>query len=99
MRSVNIIGKHDYLTAQMLALLYFTSGKAFFDDTIVSAFHTTDLIIKQSSLHNFPPEMFAGREQSPQKQHSVCYENNSPCSNWGKTAISSNIQNVQITTK
>lgn len=52
-----------------VALLHKWEG--FFDDTIVSAFHTTDLTIKQYSLHNFPPEMFTGKEQSPLEQFSV----------------------------
>lgn len=43
MCSVNIIGSHDYLTAQMLAFL----TSAFLDDTIVSAvLSTTDLIMR-----------------------------------------------------
>lgn len=72
MLAVNIIGSHDYLTAQMLALLCFTSGEAlFFDDTIVSAFHTTDSIIKQYSLHNFPAGLFTGRKQSPLEEDLV----------------------------
>lgn len=52
-----------------VALLHKWEG--FFDDTIVSAFHTIDLTIKQYSLHNFPPEMFTGKEQSPLEQFSV----------------------------
>lgn len=52
-----------------VALLHKWEG--FFDDTIVSAFHTTDLTIQQYSLHNFPPEMFTGKEQSPLEQFSV----------------------------
>jgi len=57
MRSVNIISRRDYLTAQMLPLvasLHKWDGSSFsilfFDDAILSAeFHTTDLIIKQYS--------------------------------------------------
>lgn len=76
MCSVNIIGSHDYLTAQMLAALYFTSRTAFFfsDDTIVSAaFYTTDLIIKQYSLCTSLPEMFTGREHSLSEHYSASY--------------------------
>lgn len=58
-------------SADVGAALLHKWGGSFFDDTIVSAFHTTDSIIKQYSLHNFPAGMFTGRKQSPLEEDLV----------------------------